>query len=362
MLRKPDKAAKMISYLEERLIAGVYSPGDRLPSLRFLMRKFNLSYGTVQRGVEYLLARTGRLEKQPCRGLYCRRDEPESGGGIPGQGITLGIFYSPRQQKPGLYYTALKSISSHARRDQCRLKMIPLFQTDATEEFMQEQARGCSGVILLQEYDAVLDTLRLPVPVVGIMMENSYNGTISTVNLDFWSSAEMAVQYFHKHKCKTVMICGSHEEVYTRRGLAFAMLWKKNGHTCKQVHSFPRVYRADAGYLFTSDSWANQAAEKFQKQYGRALSEEHCILGMDGKQLLTPGFHHFPSIAVNWELIGAAAYCQCLERIRHPDLPAQKIYLNGWFLNRDDEQQRLPSPAVASRGKNKNEKENNGKA
>lgn len=51
MLRKPDKAAKMISYLEERLIAGVYSPGERLPSLRFLMHKFNLSYGTVQRGM-----------------------------------------------------------------------------------------------------------------------------------------------------------------------------------------------------------------------------------------------------------------------------------------------------------------------
>lgn len=344
MLRKPDKAAKMISYLEERLIAGVYSPGERLPSLRFLMRKFNLSYGTVQRGMDYLLEKTGRFEKMPCRGIYCRREEltptSETGGGS----ITIGIFYSPRQQKQGLYYTALKSISSHARRDKCQLKMIPLVQADASEEFIQEKAHGCSGVILLQEYDAVLDTLRLPVPVVGIMMENSYNGTISTVNLDFWSSAELAVQYFQKQKCKTVVISGSHEEVYTRRGMAFATLWKKSGGICKTVRNFPRSYCSDYGYLFTSDSWANNAAERYRQQHGKELSDEHCILGMDGKQLLTPGFHHFPSIAVNWDLIGTAAYYQCMERIRHPDLPAQKIYLNGWFLNPDDERRRLLSP------------------
>ncbi|NMA44107.1 MAG: GntR family transcriptional regulator [Oligosphaeraceae bacterium] len=344
MLRKPDKAAKMISYLEERLIAGVYSPGERLPSLRFLMRKFDLSYGTVQRGIDYLLEKTGRFKKIPCRGLYCISEESASNTNVGEGSITIGIFYSPRQQKQGLYYTALKSISNHARRDRCRLKMIPLDQADAREEFMQEKAQGCSGVILLQEYDAMLDCLRLPVPVVGIMMENSYNGTISTVNLDFWSSAELAVQYFQKQKCRTVSIYGSHEEVYTRRGMAFAMLWKKSGGICKIMRNFPRSYRSDCGYLFTSDSWANNAAVKFRQQHGKELSEEHCILGMDGKQLLTPGFHHFPSIAVNWELIGTAAYYQCIERIRHPDLPAQKIYLNGWFLNPDDEQQPPASP------------------
>jgi DNA-binding LacI/PurR family transcriptional regulator len=72
---------------------------------------------------------------------------------------------------------------------------------------------------------------------------------------------------------------------------------------------------------------------KYKQDTGRALPEDHVIMGMDGKQLLLPEYSRFPTVAVDWEQIGVAAYNECMTRIRNPRLTAKKIFLSGWFVN-----------------------------
>ncbi len=346
---RPDKASKMINYLEERIVGGVYSAGDRLPSIRSLMRKFNLSYGTARRGVNYLLGKTGKMEKIPCKGVYFHV-HPENY--LPENGRTLAVFHSPTQEKFGLYYSALKSISAHAEKDGFSLRLIPLAPTFATEEVIWSASSGCCGIIFLQEYDSVLNSLRIKIPSVGIMMENSFNGTISTVNLDYWSAAEMAVDYFMRHNIRTVLISGSSEQVYQKRGRTFAMLWKEKGFRCRILPAAPVRFQKGIGYFFTSDSWAHSCSVLYKEKTGRMLSDDHILMSMDGKQLLTPVFHHFPSIVVNWESIGTAAYMECVSRINAPGLSPKKIYLRGWCMEDRDEQKRFSVSRMESDKKN----------
>ncbi len=57
--------------IEYKIIAGVYLPGEKLPSLRTIKEEYNLSQWTVQKGLEYM-AKEGILIMKPGRGYYVR--------------------------------------------------------------------------------------------------------------------------------------------------------------------------------------------------------------------------------------------------------------------------------------------------
>ena len=65
-MNRPPVASEMIDYISARVFAGNYRPGSRIPSVRALMRRFNLSYGSALNGISYLCER-GLLEKHPMR-------------------------------------------------------------------------------------------------------------------------------------------------------------------------------------------------------------------------------------------------------------------------------------------------------
>ena len=50
----PEKSRAMIRLLRERILSGLYSSGQRLPSIRMLMAEFSLSNGSVKKGIDYL--------------------------------------------------------------------------------------------------------------------------------------------------------------------------------------------------------------------------------------------------------------------------------------------------------------------
>ncbi|WP_277201809.1 GntR family transcriptional regulator [Victivallis vadensis] len=85
-MRKPEISEQLINYLEERLLAGEYRPGMRIPSVRRLAAKFCLSYGSAIRGIDFLCEQ-GKLEKASKRGIYvCRQETPLLIGGGPAAG------------------------------------------------------------------------------------------------------------------------------------------------------------------------------------------------------------------------------------------------------------------------------------
>ena len=114
------------------------------------------------------------------------------------------------------------------------------------------------------------------------------------------------------------------------------MLAAEEGIRCSKPVTEVRNYRSGTGYLFTSDNWAHSACMRYRAQTGRDLVADHVIMGMDGKQFLQPGFSRFPTVAVDWEQIGVAAFRECMARITAPTLAAKKIFLTGWFVNYPD--------------------------
>lgn len=330
-MKRPDKAFAMTRYLEEQLLAGAYSSGARMPSLRTLMRKFGVSYGTARRGMFYLCEKYPGIGKESGRGTYFTPEREQS---TPAGNTSIIVFCEEKYfSSAGLYFSALKGITSAAQKEGVRIKSMIFDRSVHDAAYMRELTSGYDGAILLWQYDAVYQELDLKVPAVGIMMENSFDGSVSTVDLDPCLAAKLAVRYFKEHGIKTVKILSSMNNAFLLRGKIFAMLAAEEGIRCFAPVEECTSYRAGTGYLFTSDEWAHAACLKYQESCGRALAAEHRIMGMDGKQLLLPEYSRFPTVAVDWEQIGAAAYNECTARIRDPRLAAKKIFLSGWFVN-----------------------------
>ena len=69
----------VVDYLEAQIVSGVLAPGTRIPSLRRLCGKFNISMGTAVRGVEVLAAR-GKVETRRGSGVYVKSHAAASQG------------------------------------------------------------------------------------------------------------------------------------------------------------------------------------------------------------------------------------------------------------------------------------------
>ena len=331
-MKSPDKAFAMIKYLEEQLLAGAYSSGARMPSLRTLMRKFSISYGTARRGMLHLYEKYPGINRESGRGTYF----------LPGEKVSVHAENTPSiivfcEEKysfsAGLYFSALKGISSSAEKEGTLVKSVIFDRSSRDAAAMRELAAGHDGAILLWQYDAVYSELDLKVPAVGIMMENSFDGSVSVVDLDPHLAAQLAVRYFKERRIRHVKILSSMNNAFLLRGKVFSMLAAEEGIRSSAPVEEITAFRSGTGYLFTSDEWAHAACLKYKQDTGRALPEDHVIMGMDGKQLLLPEYSRFPTVAVDWEQIGVAAYNECMTRIRNPRLTAKKIFLSGWFVN-----------------------------
>ena len=329
-MTKPEKAKKLIDYLEERLVSGQYSAGSKIPSIQRLADKFEVSYGTALRGIDYLCEQ-GIFEKIPHRGVFvCERQVARSNNKVK----RIAVFMEPyvTEVHCGMCYTAFLGMQELALKSGYTFMVNPLMIENATTENIKEMSKGAEGVILLNEYDLHLKNLKLNIPVVGVLVDNSFNGTISTVNLDPWSAAKMAVEFFEEQGFKKVSIISSIKPVFVTRGRCFATIWREKGYECKLlVADYKEAIEFDGehGYLFTSDQFAHSYSEDYLQKTGHLLTDKYVILGMDGKQLIDPHFHRFPSIAINWKNIGKIAFNECLSRINNPTLLPKNITLTG---------------------------------
>ena len=327
---KPEKAKQLIDYLEERLVAGQYSTGSKIPSVRRLADKFNVSYGTALRGIDYL-CEYGKFEKVPNRGVFVRKSPRVVSSNRVRR---IAVFMEPyvTEAHQGMCYTAFLGMQEMALKTGFTFMVNPLMIDNATEDIIYEMSDGAEGIILLNEYDLTLKELKPKVPVVGVLMDDSYNGSISTVNLDAWSAAKMAVEFFEAKKLKRVVIVSSFKPVFVTRGMTFAALWRSKGYECESIIEceYDEIdYDKNCGYLFTSDQRAQDHSLKFMEENGVELAEKFTILGMDGKQLIDPSFHRFPSIAINWKAVGEIAFNECLNRINNPASIPKNISLTG---------------------------------
>lgn len=332
-MNKPDKAFQMIKYIEDQLLAGAYATGQRIPSLRTLMRKFGISYGTARRGMDYLHSKYPNICKEKGRGTYFQVNNNNNTSSTNSDISIIVCCNDLRVNTSGLYYSAFNGIISSAEKESVKIEKYFHEKDNSDASKLREITRNYSGAILLGQYDAYLSRLDLPVPAVGVMMENSFDGAISVVDLDPYLTAKLAVRYFQERNIKNVKILSSMNNAFILRGKIFALFAQEYGIKCSKPVTTVRNYKPNTGYFFTSDNWAQTACLTYKEQTGRNLEEDFAIMGVDGKQFLQPEYSRFPTVAVDWEQIGITAFRECMTRIANPSLASKKIFLNGWFVN-----------------------------
>ena len=103
-------AESLVAYVEARIISGEYPVGGKLPSVRRLAAKFQLSFGTAYRAVHTLLER-GLLEQRGTAGLFVKSHRAIIGGSAGRLAVVMGPMLS---QATGLFHAAYLGVERAA--------------------------------------------------------------------------------------------------------------------------------------------------------------------------------------------------------------------------------------------------------
>jgi DNA-binding LacI/PurR family transcriptional regulator len=154
---------------------------------------------------------------------------------------------------------------------------------------------------------------------------------MSIVDIDPFCSAELAVDYFKSKKLKKVNIFTDPRLAYYNRGTIFAQYWKNAGGECELFvgRDVEVEFNNKEGYFFTSDNLLYDYSCRYEKEHGVQLAKKFIVLGVDGKNLIFPNFHKFPTIATDWRVIGKYAIEECMYRIKELGSRPKRIYVPG---------------------------------
>ena len=319
----------MITHLEGMIVSGKYQSGDRIPSLRELGRDFNITVGAVRRGIEILETR-GLIESHHGSGIYVAEGRKVSGQ-ERNSCRKIAVFLETDQFENSYCAQALAGAQQFAAENNCSLQLNFCSLAAADESFVQDRITGCHAMLFLGCYDLPLRRIPATLPGVGLSMHESYDGILSTVELDPFRAAELACRFFAAQGCRRVKVVSHEIPVHRARGRIFLQQWAEYGEAAV-VHLRDYV-AADCsddsyGYYFVSGTDYNIAAELFANGGSRELAHERMVLSVDGKSLIVPGYHPVNTIYLDWKSAGRIAAAECLRRLEQPGSGAQRIYLN----------------------------------
>ncbi len=328
-------ATPLTDYLRAQILAEVFLPGSRLPSVRTLMRKFDLSYGTAMRGIDELCEQ-GLLEKLPRRGILVRRSASLPAPG--GKGVIGVITQFPdfNEAHHGMAYHALIAIQKAAYDLNYPLLSIPIYGKFDQLACHPTLSR-CDALILLCEADSILDRWTMAVPTVAMLTWDDFEGKISTVEIDPFHAAAQAVRYFQKYRVKEVSVVTDPRPVFHWRADIFKECWTRAGGTLGPYYEYPAAATPEIdfcrmsrmGYFFTSGHLYESHAEAFTAKTGRPLHTAIRALTVDGKNLIIPNFQPVPTIAMDWKWMGRTIFEELVALLENPLRQPRRIYLAG---------------------------------
>lgn len=339
---KPDRAAALTTYLEGRILGGVIPAGYRIETVRELMGRFNISYSAAQQAVAELVRR-GILTKSG-RKILAGSSQHAVLAQSPRR---INVYLTPtcvpenaNRALHGMSFTTLVRIQQEALEHDMPLQTVARRFTAKDRLFLEQLQKECSGIIMIQELDHEILDLQPPIPMVGVMMDNDYDGRISLVDLDISNIAALAVRYFLAQGKKELAIVSDQRPIYRKRAELTALLWlREPGCSVRQLASgTPIEFKPGIGYLFTSDSVLQDYSSQYATAHdGGMLANDFTILGIDGKRLLDPDFHRFPTIAADWAEIGSVAFEECLALMNNPGRYRRRIGMPGRLVDADDQ-------------------------
>ena len=328
-----NRTAELRRFFQIQLDAHVWSEGEKLPSFRSFSQKFELGYGAVQR-VMREFQKAGKLEIIPRRGCFVRK--AESGDGRP-----VGVLVPDNMMPGGFIETALKAIEKYAVRVGYPLKIIRTRKNmDLTEKNLNE-IRSLGAAVLLGEYD-FLAFRKLPesIPLAGMLLQDDFAGTASTVELDPFQSAKFAVDFFQRKGVRDVWIFCSNRPINRTRCRIFEYIWKEAGgraHLFNLHRKSTKVFNRlapNVGCFFGEDDLFKRQNREFAAATGKKLTENCVPYSIGGKFLLLPG--EYPPVGSHvpdWKLLGLTAFEEAVARLNNPLRPSRRIYLPGEFVD-----------------------------
>lgn len=207
-MKKPEVAANLIEYINTQIITGRYPVGSKLPSLRLLARKFQISYTSAWNCIEYL-ERQGKLHKSARRGIFVQSRNAVNEASPEQQLALVAPHFTSLNDTNGLFHSTLSVLEQLAAEHHYSLMVIPMPNVKILDSATVEKLNRCRGVILMKEIDGWLTAMQITVPTVGILMENNYGGQLSLVGIDPYAAAQECGLFFScpGHQPGTSRLC-----------------------------------------------------------------------------------------------------------------------------------------------------------
>ena len=332
--KKEICSAQLNKYIKSRILSGEYPVGMRMPSVRRLAGNFHLGYGSVPRALCDLC--DGHfLERQDGDGFFVRSRMTDLMGP---EGILLVLCANyALTRKTGLYHTALQGFQEAAHRAGYGVMLRELVYGVISASALMEAAENVSGVAFLHEIDLTIKKYPvLKCPSVGLLVQNSWKGQVSTVNLDPIEAARDVCGYFRNARLQSpvIKICSSPKPVYRCREMVFSGMWQESGgRTMRFSGDFSRETPGRAcGYFFTSDWMLQRSAEEYFRKTGRNLMLDFVVMAVDGHRLLNPEYYRFPTVAVDWKKMGELTCGELLRLCREPNAECRNLNITGTFI------------------------------
>ena len=329
--KKPAAASdngKLIAYLEAMIAGGGYAAGDRLPPLRKLAEQFSLTPSCAHRAIRTLCER-GLLELHQGSGTFVREADKTRpiGGGV----ISVAIWDKTLIQSYCAY--ALQGMQEAAAASSWLVKFFFIsYEQMTAQPVLPRDFWKCDVAAFLGCYDLFDSVFHdIPRPCVGLEMHRMFDGIFSTVSVDPFSAAELAVRHFRAHGAGDVQVVCQPMPVHRVRADVFRQQWEEAGGTCRMIErsisqgDAPIRIDPDGACLFTGGSDYNYAARQWKMQTGKILAENPNMLGIDGKSLLLPDFEPSNTLAIDWRQAGVTVFEECRRRAENPGSAARRI-------------------------------------
>ena len=337
----------LTDHLEAMIASGHYPTGTRLPSLRRLCDEFNLSRGTAARGLDYLRDK-GLIELRQGSGAYVSERNRRSAGR---NGRRIAVFSEHSDTSESYCAHIIVGIQRRAGSTGTTLNLHLYRYGEIDSSILEDAAREADALLLLGSYDSFIDDLPHIRPVVGFDMQKSY-GFASVVGLDPSHAALLGCDYFRRHGFSRVKVIGFPMPSFRFRAEVFAFHWRETGgqvetflpfepfsadfYSDKTIYdrTIEQLEDPDCGYLFVSGTVCCRTQQSYREKFGRDLADDRCLLSIDGKSLLVPGYPGVSTVTPDYAEIGATALDECLRRIENPGARPRRILVSGTLVER----------------------------
>lgn len=329
----------LLDHLKAMIASGKYPPNSKLPSLRELAKEYSLSLGTVQRCIAHL-EDNGVVTSCHGAGIFVRPPDPTFFGS---GNLRIGLHLEQNPEVRGTYcsYVA-KGIQDQIAKHEVMIEMGYRYITPP--ELLNASAARNQGLLLLgSHFDRVIPQAKVKCPVVGVEMALNHDGLVSTLSLDPFRAADLAVDYFRSRKISEVLICSPDFPLQRERAEIFRNRFQTVGRCREQYTNDHPAFECDdpkSGYLFTSGSSFQGYSADYRRRTGRFFAQDRIALAIDGKSYLLPGMEPADCILTDWVEVGHAALDEVVRRVRNPGTPARRIYFDCTLKTYDFNQRR----------------------